>query len=79
MVEAFEDLEKLDKTELIYMIRATKQSVKQLEHNLLAFSELEDLAKEVAKEYEDAADWKDAIGKLQNMANLALTKLGEVR
>jgi hypothetical protein len=32
------------------------------------------LAEEVAKEYEDSADWKDAIGKLQRMANSAIAK-----
>ena len=36
--------------------------------------ELLELAQEIAKEYEDAADWKDAIGKLQRMANAAIAK-----
>lgn len=76
MSEAFEDLEKLDKAELIGMLWATESLVVILERKLLAFPELEALAKEVAKEYEDAADWKDAIGKLQNMANSALSKIG---
>lgn len=76
MSEAFEDLEKLDKAELIGMLWATEGLFKQVEHKLLAFPELETLAREVAKEYEDAADWKDAIGKLQNMANSALSKIG---
>ncbi len=76
MSEAFEDLEKLDKAELIGMLWATESLVVILERKLLAFPELKALAKEVAKEYEDAADWKDAIGKLQNMANSALSKIG---
>ena len=75
MSEAFEDLEKLDKAELIGMLWATEGIVKQLERKLLAFPELEALAKEVAKEYEDAADWKDAIGDLQKLARTALTKI----
>jgi hypothetical protein len=36
--------------------------------------ELVDIATEVAKEYEDAADWTDAIGRLQKMARAALAK-----
>jgi hypothetical protein len=76
MSKAFEDLEKLDKAELIGMLWATESLVVILEHKLLAFPELEALAKEVAKEYEDAADWKDAIGKLQNLANSAISKIG---
>lgn len=32
------------------------------------------LAEEVAKEYEDAADWKDAIGRLQRLARAAVAK-----
>jgi hypothetical protein len=35
-----------------------------------------ELANEVAKEYEDAADWMDAIGRLQGMARAALAKAG---
>jgi hypothetical protein len=35
------------------------------------------LAGEVAKEYYDAADWVDAIGKLQKMARAALTSVGK--
>jgi hypothetical protein len=31
-----------------------------------------ELAREVAKEYEDAADWKDAYGRLNRMATAAL-------
>ena len=42
---------------------------------MAAAPELEALAIEVAKEYEDAADWKDAIGKLQKMARTALEKI----
>lgn len=76
MSEAFEDLEKLDKAELIGMLWATESLVVILERKLLAFPELEALAREVSKEYEDAADWKDAIGKLQNMANSAISKIG---
>lgn len=34
------------------------------------------LAKEVAKEYEDAADWKDDRGRLQRMAQDALDEIG---
>jgi hypothetical protein len=33
-----------------------------------------ELANEVAKDYEDAADWKDAIGRLQRMAHAAIAK-----
>lgn len=76
MSKAFEDLEKLDKAELIGMLWATESLVVILEQKLLAFPELEALAREVAKEYEDAADWKDAIGKLQNLANSAISKIG---
>ena len=39
------------------------------EHPLRAFVEL---ANEVVKEYPDAADWRDAIGKIQGMARKAL-------
>jgi hypothetical protein len=39
-----------------------------------ASPELLALAIEVVKEYPDAADWKDAIGKLQRMARLAIAK-----
>ena len=76
MSEAFEDLEKLDKAELIGMLWATEGIVKQVEHKLLAFPELETLAREVAKEYPDAADWKDSYGKLNRIANSALAKIG---
>jgi hypothetical protein len=42
-----------------------------------ASTDLLALAVEVAKEYEDAADWKDAIGRLQKMARAAIARAEE--
>jgi hypothetical protein len=63
-----------------------KQVVAKIESGLgedaflmAAAPELEALAIEVAKEYPDAADWKDAIGKLQKLARIALAKINEVQ
>lgn len=39
-------------------------------------TELLDLARLIAKDYQDAADWKDARGKLFSMARAALDKAG---
>lgn len=45
---------------------------------IAAAPELLELAKLVAQDYEDAADWKDARGKLASMARAALDKAGMV-
>jgi hypothetical protein len=41
---------------------------------IAAAPDLLGLAVQVAKEYSDASDWKDAIGKLQKMARSAIAK-----
>lgn len=47
-----------------------------MERCIAALQDFIDLAKLVAKDYEDAADWKDMRGELASMARAALDKAG---
>lgn len=53
----------------------SEEQFNKLKRMIRAFPYLRELAKEVAKEYPDAADWKDARGRLASMAHEALEKL----
>ncbi len=67
LADELRDLANLDRWDADYLQEKLRETADALDATVA-------LATEVAKEYEDAADWKDAIGKLQRLARAALEK-----